>query len=135
MTRKRRVSKTALSDLIDLVDAINNLFITIGVRLQQCEQHKFVGDSTNKTVHGFKSDSTDYSSQRKIKSNSVVDSAYRFMDLKPGCGAEMVRKAFRRKVREIRPDLVSNDKKENELKENQFIALQTARDVLLEIEK
>jgi hypothetical protein len=85
-----------------------------------------IKDSTKSFTSDNKvSQNNDINDEEKIKKSS-----YRFMKLKPGCGADSIKNRFREMVKERRPDL-----KEDTDKTQWFTALQVARETLLKYEK
>ena len=69
--------------------------------------------------------------QRDINSEQrLVDAAYRHMGLKRGCGKARVKDKFRQIVKELRPDINTDPDTTK-----RYVALQTARDILLRMER
>lgn len=71
---------------------------------------------------------------KKLGTMNLQTSAYRFLRLSPGCGKGAIKSAYRKAIKELRPDLTTNNKEEAEFKSTKYRALQNARDILLNIE-
>lgn len=71
---------------------------------------------------------------KKLGVMDLKTSAYRFLKLSPGCGKKVVKKAYREAIKELRPDLSAENKQEADFKQTKYMALQNARDMLLNIE-
>lgn len=72
---------------------------------------------------------------KKLGVLDLKTSAYRFLRLSPGCGKAAVKSAYRKAIKELRPDLTADTKEETDFKQKKNMALKNARDILLDIEK
>lgn len=71
---------------------------------------------------------------KKFNQYDLRSASYRFLRLKPGCGHKAVKSAFRKAIKELRPDLQGKNKEESAFKEKKYSAIKTARDILLKFE-
>lgn len=121
MARKK---KQTMSDFFERgTEFFNSFNQTIGLAKELFNIFHNVNVDTKTNDKRNIPDSIEY--EEKIK-----QSAYRFMKLKQGCGAKVVKDKFRTMVKEIRPDL-----EENKDKTDWFTALRVARETLLKYEK
>lgn len=71
---------------------------------------------------------------KKLGTMDLRTSAYRFLRLSPGCGKLAVKSAYRRAIKDLRPDIEAKTREETDFKQTKNIALKNARDILLNIE-